>query len=241
MNAIETHQVGPLTVSIFQDPEPCNPRDELEDDRLVTIACRNDHANYTFGDDDAQFDIGSIVDVYAFERADAIERGEDVGEPHRHWAAIVKERLIANGAIESTMVGLAVTDHSGLYLRVDVPDGSNAGDRWDTAFVGWAYMTTESIKTLPMTPADDVREMVVATAAAYGQYLCGDVYGYVVEGPDGETVDSCWGFYGLDDVRSEALDVAKGVESEMAAQRAVLVYRSQVDLDAALELARQEN
>ena len=47
--------------------------------------------------------------------------------------------------IESTMVGLAITDHSGLYLRVGVADGSNGGDPWDTAFIGWAFATADTL------------------------------------------------------------------------------------------------
>jgi hypothetical protein len=40
-------------------------------------------------------------------------------------------------------------------------------------------------------------------------YLTGDVYGYVIQklDDDGEVedeVDSCWGFYGMDDVEAEA-------------------------------------
>jgi hypothetical protein len=41
----------------------------------------------------------------------------------------------------------------------------------------------------------------------YSQFLSGEVYGYIVEMGD-ENVDSCWGFYGLDDTISEAKSVA---------------------------------
>jgi hypothetical protein len=34
-----------------------------------------------------------------------------------------------------------------------------------------------------------------ATMAEYSAWADGEVAGYVVRGPDGETVDSCWGFY----------------------------------------------
>ena len=32
----------------------------------------------------------------------------------------------------------------------------------------------------------------------YDQFLQGDVYGFELIGPDGEKIDSCWGFYGSD-------------------------------------------
>lgn len=238
MNDIETHDIDGLTVTIFADPEPQNFRDDEDpEDRLVTIACSDDHRSYRFGDDDAAFDISKIVEAYAERRT---EQG-DTSEPHRHWAPIVKEWLIAErGAIESTMVGLALTDHSGLYLHVDVPDGSNAGDTWDTAFIGWAYVSTGAIPQVPMSTTDQVRETVVAEAKAYGQYLSGDVYGYEVESADGEFRDSLWGIYGLDEARSQGLDAAKEIAADLQRQLDDLAYRSQVDLDAALELARKE-
>ncbi len=51
---------------------------------------------------------------------------------------------------------------------------------------------------------------------AYTQWCNGDVYGYQVErittcahcgGESKESLDSCWGFYGLDYCRSEANNV----------------------------------
>ena len=41
----------------------------------------------------------------------------------------------------------------------------------------------------------------------YDKYLTGDVYGYVVENEAGETVESCWGFFGEEDCRHEGQSV----------------------------------
>jgi len=38
----------------------------------------------------------------------------------------------------------------------------------------------------------------------YDQYLCGDVWGFVLVDEDGEELDSCWGFYG-DDYRTNGI------------------------------------
>lgn len=43
------------------------------------------------------------------------------------------------------------------------------------------------------------------------QYVEGDVYGYMVDGEDG---DSCWGFYGMEDVKREAQGAAEYAEHE---------------------------
>jgi hypothetical protein len=39
------------------------------------------------------------------------------------------------------------------------------------------------------------------------QYLEGDVYGVVVKGPDSETYDSCWGFYGSEYAEQEGREM----------------------------------
>jgi hypothetical protein len=45
-------------------------------------------------------------------------------------------------------------------------------------------------------PGFDMAESLKGDAELLRSWMFGDVYGYTVEGPDGETVDSCWGFYG---------------------------------------------
>lgn len=37
----------------------------------------------------------------------------------------------------------------------------------------------------------------------YSQYLAGDVYGFTISNPQGEEIDSCWGFYGFDYITEE--------------------------------------
>lgn len=58
-----------------------------------------------------------------------------------------------------------------------------------------------------------MRKRARQACGAYTQWCNGDIYGYEVERVTGcpacgseksESVDSCWGFYGLDDCRSEA-------------------------------------
>jgi len=50
------------------------------------------------------------------------------------------------------------------------------------------YAGCKAVGANPDTVAADMAE-------TWCNYLNGNVYGYNVEGPDGEHVDSCWGFY----------------------------------------------
>ncbi len=84
---------------------------------------------------------------------------------------------------------------------------------WDSGQVGyilaakssfWKVARKVSFGTIPA--AADVCKSFVET---WNQYLSGDVWGYTVEDSDGNDVDSCWGFYGLDYARSEAKTAAE--------------------------------
>jgi hypothetical protein len=55
-----------------------------------------------------------------------------------------------------------------------------------------------------------------AELEVYNQFLTGDVYGYSIEDPNGEHVDSLWGLYGLDYATSEA-----NTALEMASQKQI--------------------
>ena len=47
-------------------------------------------------------------------------------------------------------------------------------------------------------PADNLARDLDGAAELFDAWAWGDVYGYVIEGPDGEHVDSCYGFYTRD-------------------------------------------
>lgn len=57
--------------------------------------------------------------------------------------------------------------------------------------------------------------------AELNDYLEGNVYGFVIETPDGETLDSCWGFYGetyaTDEARRTAEHYAHQIDKRAAA------------------------
>ena len=79
--------------------------------------------------------------------------------------------------------------------------------QWDAGQVGFIYAVAGMIGE---TPSSDVAEILAREVDAYDRYLTGDVWGYVIEDEDGEHLDSCWGFYGLDYAREEATAAAGG-------------------------------
>lgn len=62
-------------------------------------------------------------------------------------------------------------------------------------------------------PRESHARQLESAVKLYGAWAWGDVYGYVINGPDGETLDSCWGYYGSDHDES---GLAKAAESAAA-------------------------
>lgn len=163
---------------------------------------------------------------------EALEALEDWNPEAVNPWSVVKAWLVEHeGAIESTMVGLALTDHSGYSLHVDVSDGGKGmGGAFymgmDTAFIGWAYATADAQKVTG-APDEGLREQVVNDAKLWGRYLSGDVYVVHVESTDGIPVeDDYWlgGLYG-----SEAAEEAarERLEDEQAARVATRTEAAQ--------------
>jgi hypothetical protein len=87
--------------------------------------------------------------------------------------------------------------------------------------VGFAYIDPAKVENVGATidSVDDAIKTVAAEVEEYGQYLEGDVYGYVVtrkhcdddDCPHAEEVESCWGFFGLDYAREAGREAALSV------------------------------
>jgi len=70
---------------------------------------------------------------------------------------------------------------------------------WDSGQVGWTYATKEMIvKEYGKNKRKLAEKVLRGEVETFDQYLKGDVYGYIIQNSDGETVDSCWGFYGYE-------------------------------------------
>jgi len=91
--------------------------------------------------------------------------------------------------------------HSGVWLST-TESFNGYTCNYDTSFAGVIYV--ENDKMIEEYGDLSIRNRGLAIAClesevkTYHQYLTGDVYGYRMLDPDGEEVDSCWGFYGLD-------------------------------------------
>lgn len=192
MDIVKREDHGDYIVTVYLDPDPehANPRDWSN---LGTMVCG--HRHYNLGD----------VQVTSGERWEA---PDDV----------------------AVILSLGLIDHSGISMYVG--GGAHPADPggWDSGTVGVIYATSADLvreygEDTPETraKADELLRLEVKT---YDQYLMGEVYGWVVEKrqpaceccdhtPDPEHVESCWGYYNVDDAMDDAMhnvpDEAKGV------------------------------
>lgn len=62
---------------------------------------------------------------------------------------------------------------------------------WDSGRIGAVLVRRDAAPSLEALQA--IAEGVVE---CWNDYLSGNVWGWILEGPDGEQVEACWGYYG---------------------------------------------
>ena len=81
---------------------------------------------------------------------------------------------------------------------------------WDSGQVGFIFIEREKIlkeygkKRLTKKFIEKIKEYLNGEVKTLDQYLQGDIYGYEIYDSQENCVDSCWGFYGVDNCIEEA-------------------------------------
>lgn len=80
---------------------------------------------------------------------------------------------------------------------------------WDSGRLGYVYVEREKVrkewgcKRISPKLQKQIENTLKGEIETFNQYINGEVYGYVIK-QNGEEIDSCWGFYGLDYCKKEA-------------------------------------
>jgi hypothetical protein len=177
-----------FTITIEQDQDAENPRTMW--DQVGTMVCF--HSRYDLGDkhsytdpEDALRDILEIEWDY-----------DDDYEINELWDKLEKVAYV---------LPLFLYDHSGITMNTT---GFSCG--WDSGQVGFIYaMKDKAEKEWSNATKEKCLSYLEGEVETYDQYLTGDVYGFIVEDPEGYVDDdSCWGFYGHDYCLEEARSAA---------------------------------
>lgn len=163
-------------IEIIHDEFATNPR--IEWDNLGTMVCF--HRRYTLGD------IGHGYRASDFNSWDELKQ------------------LIIKQVKPAVILPVYMYDHSGMTIST-----SPFSCPWDSGQIGFIYigrlkvMKEYNAKRISRKLKDRLTEYLKAEVEIYDNYLTGSCYGYEIT-KDGETIDSCWGFYGRESARQAA-------------------------------------
>lgn len=126
---------------------------------------------------------------------------------------------------------VSLYDHSGISMRV------GAYRSFDSGQVGWAVIRRSSALYYGFdldsdTCEETLLEAIRVDVEMFDAYLTGQVFGFVVEGAAGDNLDSCWGFFDVNDCEEQGIYAAKGcndpavdLEAEALQSRATLAIK----------------
>jgi hypothetical protein len=96
-------------------------------------------------------------------------------------------------------------DHSGITFNT-----TGFSCQWDSGQVGFILATKEQVrqewhvKHISKKLREQVERTLKGEVETYAQWSEGEVYGYMVTDAEGNDIDSCWGYYGIDAAKQEA-------------------------------------
>jgi len=166
---METEEYKGYTITIKQDEDPVNPREEW--DNLGTMICF--HGRYRLGD-----------------------KHDLKHEDFKGWSHLKK--YIKNKLKGHIILPLYAYEHSGITMNTTgfscSWDSGQVGFIYITAEkIRQEYSAIRISKKLK----ERVTGYLVGEVETFDQFLTGDVWGYTVSKEDDENVDdSCWGFFG---------------------------------------------
>jgi len=110
----------------------------------------------------------------------------------------------------SLYLPLYLYDHSGITMRT-----GPFNCPWDSGQVGYIYIEPQQVreeygvKRIGKKVKAKALSMLETEVKVYDQWLTGDIWGYFIENDEGDDLDSCWGFYGSDEVEAAAKEAAE--------------------------------
>jgi len=195
MESIETFDVDGYRVKIVYDNDADDPRSW---DNLGKMVCF--HKRYKLGD------------KHHFN-SDDYDGWEDM-----------KEHIIILEDV-CVILPLYLYDHSGITIST-----TPFNDRWDSGQVGWIYATKQDVRKehgtqyISETTKNKMENLIKGEVEMYDKYITGQVYMYKIYKVETcslgdehlKFVDSCSGYYDIEDCKIEAINYINSVKFESA-------------------------
>lgn len=176
--------------------------------------------------------MNDVVKVVRANGYAVVVKYDNCPESPREWGNLgklfLKTRSVCNtecteGEMKAARVKVPVYkyEHSGVILKAST-DGNPFYCPWDSCLAGYIVASAEDIrreygvKRITKQIVDKVVNVLIGEIETYSKYVDGEVYGFETykvddDVPDslvceeGELVDSCWGFYAIEDAVEDAL------------------------------------
>lgn len=165
------------TLEVWRDTYADSPRDW---DNLGHMACA--HRRYSLGD--AQMEAHGVSLEDDFKRFIALQGGLNLKDV--------------------IYLPLYLYDHSGLTMNT-----TGFSCHWDSGQVGYIYVPLDKVreeygvKRVSRVLREKIGERLRGEVEIYDMDLQGAVWGLTILDEEGEAIDSCWGFYGEENLQDE--------------------------------------
>lgn len=202
----ETTEYKGYTIETKTENYPTDPR---EWDNLGVMAAL--HNRYNLGDEDFW-----LSHSYMKDHVDECSSWECLE------AEFEKEFDIA------VILPLFLYDHSGIAISTRSWHGRAHHAEWDSGQVGFIFVSKDKIrdeygwKRLTKKRLEKIEQYLVGEVEEYNDYLTGNVYCWFVKDQDGETIESCGGYYGYDGEKY-AIEEAKSTVNYLVKQEAACI------------------
>lgn len=215
---IHIETIDDLTIRILIDENAQNPFDDWDCEPPLAV-----NAAYNHGIEEYSVGYGNVntpptltreqikANLPSLLRLAGCTRVTELAESRRDYADIVD---CINDALSEHLDTLSNSDRleslCDLYKVQGIPavvksiHGSSQGDYAEVL----AVATLEFQASCGNAPGFDWVKCLEGSIQLFRDWAFGNVYGYVIEGQDGEQVDSCWGFFGDYDNEFGALSEA---------------------------------
>lgn len=217
-------RIGRLILKVIADDDRDSPRSWGNESTVMVC----DHGRHNLGDENAHDTAADAIRASRDYRP-SWEDFEREGLDFSHGPDLYKAVQRCSDILH---LPLYLYDHSGITMstgRFSCP--------WDSGQVGFIFMTKAKALEAFCKPAGSKLSaslkkrafaFMESDVAVYDQYLTGDVWGYVIEDENGDTLESLWGMYGLKYCISEGRTATRAtIDAEPE------LYAEQADLTAA--------
>lgn len=193
--------------------EPLDSKDVKVLHKTYTIKIFQDDFPISPREDD---NLGTIIHWSRNYDLGEINGRKDDIDPHEFATQKRKE-----GAV---ILPVYLYDHSGITINT-----TGFSCQWDSGQVGWIFADKDAIrkwyqvKNITKKLRDRVRESLINEIEIFDKYIRGDVYGFTIEDEDGESIESCWGFYDEKECMEEA-------ESQVPSEQNILNAMKEAEL-----------